>query len=75
VIKSIAFALAVGIAFDAFVVRMVLMPAALTIFGPAAWALPRWLQWLPSLDVEGSALARHSGDSQPGASTHTAQSG
>ncbi|NHD16739.1 MULTISPECIES: MMPL family transporter [unclassified Actinopolyspora] len=56
-IKSIAFALAVGILVDAFVVRMVLMPAALALLGRAAWWLPGWLRWLPALDVEGSALA------------------
>jgi RND superfamily putative drug exporter len=55
-IKSIAFALASGILFDAFVVRMVLVPAALALLGERAWWLPRWLGWLPQLDVEGAAL-------------------
>jgi len=59
-IKSIAFALATGIVFDAFVVRMVLVPAALALLGERAWWLPRWLRWLPQLDVEGSALERTS---------------
>jgi RND superfamily putative drug exporter len=57
-IKSIAFALAAGILFDAFVVRMVLVPAALALLGERAWWLPRWLRWLPVLDVEGAALER-----------------
>jgi RND superfamily putative drug exporter len=57
-IKSIAFALAAGIVFDAFVVRMVLVPAALALLGERAWWLPRWLRWLPTLDVEGTALDR-----------------
>jgi RND superfamily putative drug exporter len=57
-IKSIAFALAAGIAFDAFVVRMVLVPAALALLGRAAWWLPRRLRWLPVLDVEGAALEK-----------------
>jgi RND superfamily putative drug exporter len=57
-IKSIAFALAAGILFDAFVVRMVLVPAALALLGRAAWWLPRWLRWLPVLDVEGAALEK-----------------
>jgi putative drug exporter of the RND superfamily len=57
-IKSIAFALAVGILFDAFVVRMVLVPAALALLGERAWWLPRGLRWLPALDVEGAGLAR-----------------
>ena len=61
-IKSIAFALAVGIAVDAFVVRMVLVPAALALIGDRAWWLPRWLGWLPHLDVEGTALEQPAGD-------------
>jgi RND superfamily putative drug exporter len=57
-IKPIAFALAVGILADAVVVRMVAVPAALSLLGRAAWWLPRWLRWLPTLDVEGAALER-----------------
>jgi len=57
-IKSIAFALAVGIAVDAFVVRVILVPAALALLGERAWWLPKWLAWLPTLDVEGAGLAR-----------------
>lgn len=57
-IKPIAFALAVGIAFDAFIVRMIAVPAALALLGRSAWWLPRWLRWLPELDVEGAALER-----------------
>jgi RND superfamily putative drug exporter len=53
-IKSIAFALAAGILFDAFVVRMVVVPAALALLGERAWWLPRALRWLPVLDVEGA---------------------
>jgi RND superfamily putative drug exporter len=58
-IKMIAFALAMGILFDAFVVRMVLVPAALALLGERAWWLPRWLRWLPHVDVEGAALEQH----------------
>jgi RND superfamily putative drug exporter len=57
-LKSVAFALAIGIVFDAFVVRMIAVPAALAMLGRAAWWLPRWLRWLPVLDVEGAALQR-----------------
>ncbi|WP_433797725.1 MMPL family transporter [Actinoplanes sp. CA-252034] len=58
-IKPIAFALAVGIAFDAFIVRMIAVPAALALLGGSAWWLPSWLRRLPELDVEGAALERH----------------
>ncbi|GAB7192427.1 MMPL family transporter [Kineococcus sp. NUM-3379] len=57
-VKPIAFALAVGILVDAVVVRMVAVPAALSLLGRSAWWLPRWLSWLPVLDVEGEALRR-----------------
>ncbi|ROP41034.1 MMPL family transporter [Saccharothrix texasensis] len=60
--KSIAFALAIGILFDAFVVRMVLVPAALALLGEKAWWLPKWLRRLPTLDVEGAALEEDRGE-------------
>ncbi|ACQ78531.1 MMPL domain protein [Beutenbergia cavernae DSM 12333] len=58
-IKQIGFALAIGILFDAFVVRMMLIPAVMSIAGEKAWWLPRWLgRILPNLDVEGDRLVR-----------------
>ncbi|MFJ6698796.1 MMPL family transporter [Streptomyces sp. NPDC091272] len=61
IIKSIGFALAVGVVIDAFVVRMTLVPAVMSLLGRAAWWLPRPLQRaLPDLDIEGAALdAKH----------------
>nr|WSY49698.1 MMPL family transporter [Streptomyces sp. NBC_00886] len=58
-IKPIAFALAVGVAIDAFAVRMTLVPAVLALAGRGAWWLPGWLdRILPDLDVEGSSLQK-----------------
>ncbi|WP_456600478.1 MMPL family transporter [Blastococcus sp. SYSU DS0616] len=58
-IKSIGFALAFGVLVDAFVVRMALVPAVMTLLGKAAWWLPRWLdRALPDVDIEGAALER-----------------
>lgn len=60
VIKGIAFALAVGVAFDAFLVRMTLVPAAMALAGRGAWWLPRWLaRILPDVDIEGEGLRAH----------------
>ncbi|MFT4295943.1 MAG: MMPL family transporter [Micropruina sp.] len=57
-IKPIAFALAMGVAIDAFVVRMTLVPAVMKLLGRRAWRLPRWLdRRLPVVDIEGEALA------------------
>ena len=59
-VKPIAFGLAVGVALDAFVVRMTLVPAIMTLLGDRAWWLPRWLdRRLPHLDVEGEGLVHH----------------
>lgn len=56
-IKQIAFALAVGVAIDAFCVRMTLVPAVMALLGERAWWLPRWLdKILPTFDVEGEVL-------------------
>ena len=58
-IKPIAFALAVGVAIDAFAVRLTLVPAILALAGRRAWWLPGWLdRLLPDLDVEGSSLEK-----------------
>ncbi len=58
VIKPIAFGLAVGVTFDAFLVRMTLGPAVMKLLGDRAWWLPAWLdKRLPVMDVEGEALA------------------
>lgn len=58
-IEPIAFALAVGVAIDAFAVRMTLVPAVLALAGRGAWWLPAWLdRILPDLDVEGSSLRK-----------------
>ncbi|MBD7917960.1 MMPL family transporter [Cellulomonas sp. Sa3CUA2] len=61
-IKPIALGLAVGVAVDAFVVRMTLVPAVMQILGDRAWWMPRRLdRVLPSFDVEGEALHRELG--------------
>ncbi len=58
-IKPIAFALAVGVAIDAFAVRLTLVPAVLALAGRHAWWLPAWLdRVLPNLPVEGTRLQK-----------------
>lgn len=58
-IKSMGFALAVGVLIDAFLVRMTIVPAVLSLLGRHAWWLPGWLdRALPDLDFEGARLDR-----------------
>ncbi|MFC8073994.1 MMPL family transporter [Streptomyces sp. NPDC057307] len=57
IIKSMGFALAVGVLVDAFIVRMALVPAVMSLLGRAAWWLPRLVdRALPNLDIEGESL-------------------
>ncbi|MEU8791171.1 MMPL family transporter [Streptomyces sp. NPDC048643] len=56
-IKMIGFGLAIAVFFDAFVVRMAIVPAVLALLGKRAWWLPKWLdRALPNVDVEGEGL-------------------
>ncbi|MZD05594.1 MMPL family transporter [Streptomyces sp. SID5785] len=58
-IKMMGFGLAVAVLFDAFVVRMAIVPAVMALLGRAAWWLPKWLdRLLPNVDVEGEKLHR-----------------
>ncbi|WP_349880543.1 MMPL family transporter [Micromonospora sp. HUAS YX12] len=65
IIKSMGFALAIGVAIDAFVVRMTIVPAVMSLLDNAAWWLPRWLnKILPNVDVEGEGLRAHLAEKQ-----------
>jgi RND superfamily putative drug exporter len=56
-IKMVGLGLATAVFFDAFVVRLILVPAVLQLLGERAWWLPRWLdRVLPHVDVEGERL-------------------
>ena len=58
-IKPMGFGLAIGVLFDAFLVRLLLVPAVLRMFGKAAWWIPKWLdRIMPDMDVEGAKLER-----------------
>ncbi|PRZ17609.1 MMPL family transporter [Nesterenkonia sandarakina] len=68
-IASIGLGLSVGVLLDAFVVRLMLVPALLHLAGPAAWWLPKWMDRLiPDVDVEGSQLEREVVSDSPSSS-------
>ncbi|MEU7241867.1 MMPL family transporter [Streptomyces sparsogenes] len=61
-VKMIGFGLAIAVFFDAFIVRMAIVPAVLALLGKSAWWLPRWLdKVLPNVDVEGEGLRKQLG--------------
>ncbi len=47
--------LAVAVILDATVVRTLLVPSLMALLGEANWYLPKWLEWLPHLQVEGDS--------------------
>jgi RND superfamily putative drug exporter len=51
--QQMGFGLAVAVFMDATIVRTLLVPASMRLLGDWNWYLPRWLQWLPRLNVEG----------------------
>lgn len=62
--KLLGLGLAVAIALDAFVIRVVLMPAIMRVLGAKAWWIPRWLDGiLPHVDIDGHDVDGHDADS------------
>ena len=50
--EQMGFGLGVAILVDATLVRLVLVPSAMSLLGKWNWYLPRWLGWLPRLTIE-----------------------
>ncbi len=55
--QQMGFGLAAAVLLDATIVRSVLVPASMKLLGDRNWYLPRWLEWLPRLDIEGTESA------------------
>jgi uncharacterized membrane protein YdfJ with MMPL/SSD domain len=73
-IKAVGLSLAFGVLVDAFVVRMTIVPAVMTLLGRSAWWLPRWLdRALPNLDIEGAQVLHQLEGSGSGEAGDTAQ--
>jgi uncharacterized membrane protein YdfJ with MMPL/SSD domain len=65
--QQMGFGVAVALLIDATIIRSVVLPSAMKLLGEANWYLPRWLEWLPRLQVE-RASATPDAESALGAS-------
>ncbi len=55
--QQVGFGMAVAVFLDATLVRSVLVPASMKLLGNRNWWLPRPLQWIPDVRVEGPSVA------------------
>jgi RND superfamily putative drug exporter len=54
--QQMGFGVGVALLIDATIIRTVLLPSAMILLGHRNWYLPRWLQWLPHVNIEGEPL-------------------
>jgi RND superfamily putative drug exporter len=54
VFQQVGFGLAVAVILDATIIRMVLVPASMELLGDWNWYFPRWMEWLPKINIEGA---------------------
>ena len=59
VFQQVGFGLAVAVILDATIIRMVLVPASMELFGDWNWYFPRVLEWLPRINIEGRPEGAH----------------
>ena len=64
IIKEFGVGLSIAILLDATIVRMVIVPATMVLLGEWNWYLPRWLQWLPRIDLPEEMAGSRAGDAE-----------
>ncbi len=65
--QQMGFGMAVAIFLDATVVRTILVPATMALLGDRNWYLPKWLTWMPKLNIEGDPAPAPSSNPSPAA--------
>jgi RND superfamily putative drug exporter len=50
--QEMGFGVAIALLLDATLIRIVVLPSALSLLDRRSWYLPGWLSWLPHLDIE-----------------------
>jgi RND superfamily putative drug exporter len=75
-LKMFGLGLAIAVAVDATIVRMLLVPATMELLGDRNWWIPRWIdRLLPKIDVEGHHLDTLDGNALVRQSTSTTGAG
>ncbi|HET6475391.1 MAG TPA: MMPL family transporter [Thermoleophilia bacterium] len=69
IIKEFGVGLSIAILLDATIVRLVIVPSTMVLLGEWNWWLPRWLEWLPQVDLpdEHAGEPAVAGETSPGA--------
>jgi RND superfamily putative drug exporter len=65
IIKQLGFGLSIAVFIDATIVRSILLPATMRLLGEWNWWLPRWLEWLPRVTIEGDVAGADADDEAP----------
>ncbi len=52
-LQQTGFGLGLAVLLDATIIRSVLVPSSMALLGDLNWYLPKWLEWLPDVRVEG----------------------
>ncbi|HEU5066357.1 MAG TPA: MMPL family transporter, partial [Gaiellaceae bacterium] len=55
--QQMGFGVAIALLIDATIIRSVVLPSAMKLLGEWNWYLPRWLHWLPRLEVDAPSAA------------------
>jgi RND superfamily putative drug exporter len=64
-IQELGLGLAVAVLVDATIIRSVLLPASMTVLGDWNWWMPRILDWIPRVTIEGDADEPMDGEPDP----------
>jgi RND superfamily putative drug exporter len=56
--QQMGFGVAVALLLDATIIRSVVLPSMLGLLDRRSWYLPRWLEWIPHVEVERPAVER-----------------
>ena len=77
--KQMGVGLATAVLIDATIIRGVLLPSCMKLLGDNNWYLPKWLEWLPKVELEGPApeppAAAHPGQAAFGIEVDERESG